>query len=215
MSDLSVSPSLGQSPSQNQSPIPRGHYTIYTPEQKAAIAKYAVEKNLKEACDKFSEEYGIKVKESTARQFKKAYFDELNQGKRPEEIKALRGKRRGRPARNRRNSLSVMTPTTPNDAPNAPAPILTEMATFKSEDNPASFSNDEHISFTMDTPITMVTTMSSDEMDEKVTGSVYGLGEMVIPTCVSEGACISIPYTIFPEALVTPRILPSFKKKKL
>lgn len=176
-----------QNASQNQSPITRGHYTIYTPEQKAAIAKYAVEKNLKEACDKFSEEYGIKVKESTARQFKKAYFDELNQGKRPEEIKALRGKRRGRPAKNRGTvPVPIMTPATPTDVP---VSILTEITTPISEDNPTSFSSDDPISFSMDNPMTMVTAMSSDEMDE-VTGSVCAqlVGEMAIPTCVTVGA---------------------------
>lgn len=79
---------------------PRGHYTIYSPEQKAEIGRYAAEHgNLKAVCAKFSAEYGIEVKESTARQFKKAYFMELSEGKNPEQITALRGKKRGRPSK--------------------------------------------------------------------------------------------------------------------
>ena len=79
---------------------PRGHYTVYTPEQKAEIGRYAAEHgNLKAVCTKFSEDYGIEVKESTARQFRKAYFSALNEGKEPDQIKVLRGKKRGRPSK--------------------------------------------------------------------------------------------------------------------
>lgn len=192
--DLSEPPNLAHD-SQIQLPSTRGHYTIYTPEQKAAIAKYAVEKgNLKLACDKFSEEYGIKVKESTARQFKKAYFDELNLGKRPEEIKALRGKRRGRPAKNRGNTpvktLSTSFPgiiVTPDDVP---IPISTDISTPVSEVSPNSFSSNAPISFTTDAPITTVTALSPEEMDEKVVGSEYAqmVGEMAISTCITVSA---------------------------
>lgn len=78
----------------------RGHYTIYTPEQKAEIGRYAAEHgNLKAVCTKFTEEFGIEVKESTVRQFKKAYFIQLNEGKDPDQITALRGKKRGRPSK--------------------------------------------------------------------------------------------------------------------
>ncbi len=82
------------------SPGNRGHYTVYSPEQKAEIARYAAEHgNLKAVCEKFSEEFGIEVKESTARQFKKAYFVQLNAGKDPDQITSLRGKKRGRPSK--------------------------------------------------------------------------------------------------------------------
>ncbi len=83
-----------------RSPGNRGHYTVYTPEQKAEIGRYAAEHgNLKSVCTKFSEELGLHVKESTVRQFKKAYFIQLNEGKEPDQIKALRGKKRGRPSK--------------------------------------------------------------------------------------------------------------------
>lgn len=86
-------------PEAKQSPG-RGHYTVYTPEQKAVIGRYAVEHgNLKAVCSKFSQELGIEVKESTVRQFKKAFFIQLNEGKDPDEITALRGKKRGRPSK--------------------------------------------------------------------------------------------------------------------
>ena len=86
-------------PGAKQSPG-RGHYTVYTPEQKAVIGRYAVEHgNLKAVCSKFSQELGIEVKESTVRQFKKAFFIQLNEGKDPNEITALRGKKRGRPSK--------------------------------------------------------------------------------------------------------------------
>ena len=83
-----------------QSPTTRGHYTVYTPEQKAEIGRYAAEHGkLKAVCAKFSEELGIDVKESTVRQFKKAYFAQLNEVKDPSQITALRGKKRGRPSK--------------------------------------------------------------------------------------------------------------------
>ena len=83
----------------------RGHYTVYTPEQKAEIGRYAAEHgNLKAVCAKFSEDFGIEVKESTVRQFKKAYFTQLNEGKDPDQITALRGKKRGRPSKAAANS---------------------------------------------------------------------------------------------------------------
>jgi hypothetical protein len=75
----------------------RGRYTIYTPEQKAEMGRYAAEHGLKAVCAKFSQELGIAVKESTVRQFKKAYLMQLNEGKDPDQITALRGKKRGRP----------------------------------------------------------------------------------------------------------------------
>lgn len=81
-----------------QSPGNRGHYTVYTPEQKAEIGRYAAEHgNLRAVCTKFTEEFGIEVKESTVRQFKKAYFVQLNDVKDPDQITALRGKREADP----------------------------------------------------------------------------------------------------------------------
>lgn len=100
-----------------QSPGNRGHYTVYTPEQKAEIGRYAAEHgNLKTVCTKFSEEFGIEVKESTVRQFKKAYFIQLNEGKDPDEIKALRGKKRGRPSK-------VGLPAAPSKPTDTPASV--------------------------------------------------------------------------------------------
>lgn len=73
----------------------RGHYTVYTPEQKAEIGRYACEHgNFKAICAKFSDEFGIEVKASTVRQFKKAFLNQRKEGK---EVTALRGKKRGRP----------------------------------------------------------------------------------------------------------------------
>ncbi len=180
-SDSSYRDSLSNTPDSNtnahqnnsQSVTSRGHYTIYTPEQKAAIAKYAIEiGNLKMACDKFSEEYGINVKESTARQFKKAYFDELNQGKRPEDIKALKGKRRGRPAKNR-----ISTPMNP---PGLGVPAthgifstrvdgIAELSAPMSEDSPNSYA--EAVTYGSAVPI--ATVIAPDDMEEKVAGTEY------------------------------------------
>lgn len=96
---------------EKQSPGNRGHYTVYTPEQKAEIGRYAAEHgNLKAVCSKFSEEFGIDVKESTVRQFKKAYFMQLNEGKNPDQITALRGKKRGRPSKVGLSSSGPMQP---------------------------------------------------------------------------------------------------------
>ena len=99
---------------EKQSPGNRGHYTVYTPEQKAEIGRYAAEHgNLKAVCSKFTEEFGIEVKESTVRQFKKAYFIQLNEGKNPDQITALRGKKRGRPSK-------VGLPSTPTKTASSP-----------------------------------------------------------------------------------------------
>lgn len=98
----------------------RGHYTIYTPEQKAEIGRYAVEHHsLKAVCSKFSEEFGIEVKESTVRQFKKAYSNQLNEGKSPDQITALRGKKRGRPSK-MSVSASASSSTAPSSTPRTP-----------------------------------------------------------------------------------------------
>jgi len=171
---LAATPDAQHTPQNHASqPVSRGHYTIYTPEQKAAIAKYAIEiGNLKMACDKFSEEYGINVKESTARQFKKAYFDELNQGKRPEEIKALRGKRRGRPAKNRIN-----TPLKPHGylGTNTSHPVFTmdsypELSTPMTEDGPNSYVEP---AATYSTSVPIATVVAPEDLEEKIPGTEY------------------------------------------
>ena len=101
----------------NQSPGNRGHYTVYTPEQKAEIGRYAAEHgNIKAVCTKYSEELGLEVKESTVRQFKKAYFIQLNEGKEPDEIKALTGKKRGRPSKVGLSSLHSSSSSTASEA---------------------------------------------------------------------------------------------------
>lgn len=98
----------------------RGHYTVYTPEQKAEIGRYAAEHgNLKAVCTKFSEEFGLEVKESTVRQFKKAYFIQLNEGKDPDQITALRGKKRGRP-----KGAGLPASSTPNSASASTVPVV-------------------------------------------------------------------------------------------
>ena len=82
-----------------QHQTPRGSYTTYTPEQKAIIGRYAAEHGNSKAVQKYSAELGISVKESTVRQFKKAYYLQLNEGKDPDDIKAIPNKKRGRPSK--------------------------------------------------------------------------------------------------------------------
>lgn len=78
---------------------PRGSYTTYTPEQKAMIGRYAADHGNAKAVQKFSSELGVSVKESTVRQFKKGYYLQLNEGKDPDDIKAIPNKKRGRPSK--------------------------------------------------------------------------------------------------------------------
>lgn len=82
-----------------QHQTPRGSYTTYTPEQKAMIGRYAAEQGNSKAVQKFTSELGVSVKESTVRQFKKAYYLQLNEGKDPDEIKSIPNKKRGRPSK--------------------------------------------------------------------------------------------------------------------
>lgn len=82
-----------------QHQTPRGSYTTYTPEQKAVIGRYAAENGNAKAVKKYSSELGVSVKESTVRQFKKAYYLQLHQGKDPDEIKSIPVKKRGRPSK--------------------------------------------------------------------------------------------------------------------
>lgn len=115
---------------EKQSPGNRGHYTVYTPEQKAEIGRYAAEHgNLKAVCSKFTEQFGIEVKESTVRQFKKAYFIQLNEGKNPDQITALRGKKRGRPSK-------VGLPSTPTKVAGSPVVSNNTSSTSISDTTP-------------------------------------------------------------------------------
>lgn len=82
-----------------QHQTPRGSYTTYTPEQKAAIGRYAAEHGNSKAVQKYTAELGVSVKESTVRQFKKAYYLQLNEGKDPDDIKMIPNKKRGRPSK--------------------------------------------------------------------------------------------------------------------
>lgn len=82
-----------------QHQTPRGSYTTYTPEQKAMIGRYAAENGNSKAVQKYTTELGVSVKESTVRQFKKAYYLQLNEGKDPDDIKAIPNKKRGRPSK--------------------------------------------------------------------------------------------------------------------
>lgn len=82
-----------------QHQTPRGSYTTYTPEQKAMIGRYAAENGNSKAVHKYTAELGISVKESTVRQFKKAYYLQLNEGKDPDDIKMIPNKKRGRPSK--------------------------------------------------------------------------------------------------------------------
>ena len=82
-----------------QHQTPRGSYTTYTPEQKALIGRFAAEHGNSKAVQKFTQELGVCVKESTVRQFKKAYYLQLNEGKNPDDIKMIPKKKRGRPSK--------------------------------------------------------------------------------------------------------------------
>lgn len=72
-------------------------YHLYSPEQKATIAKYAVQHGNTKAATRFTKELGIIVPESTIRTFKKAYYARLSEGKQPDEITEIPLRRRGRP----------------------------------------------------------------------------------------------------------------------
>ncbi len=61
------------------------------------IAKYTCENGNKAAVEKFSDELGHKVSESSVRNMKKAYLEKLKLGKDPDSIKSLPHASRGRP----------------------------------------------------------------------------------------------------------------------
>ena len=85
-------------------------YHLYTPEQKATIAKYAAEHGNTRAANRFTKELGIIVPESTIRTFKKAYYAKLSEGKQPEDITEIPLRRRGRPRKEEVKGSSTPTP---------------------------------------------------------------------------------------------------------
>lgn len=83
-------------------------YHLYTPEQKATIAKYAAEHGNTRAANRFTKELGIIVPESTIRTFKKAYYARLSEGKQPEEITEIPLRRRGRPRKDEAKGVALI-----------------------------------------------------------------------------------------------------------
>ena len=71
-------------------------YTHFTPEQRAKIAKYAVQCGNMAATRHFSQEFPT-LGESTVRVFKKQYQEEIKKKGTEEEISSLPKKKRGRP----------------------------------------------------------------------------------------------------------------------
>ena len=74
----------------------RGFYQSYTPEDKARIARFAIEHGIAKAVRHFSQELNKKLRESTVREFKKRYLSQT-QGKNVEFITEIESKPRGRP----------------------------------------------------------------------------------------------------------------------
>ena len=78
---------------------PRGSYTKYTPKQRAEIGKYALENGNERARRHFSVQFP-KLTESTVRNFKKCYKEELDKQRKeliPRPVKEIEPKTRGRP----------------------------------------------------------------------------------------------------------------------
>ena len=69
----------------------RGSYMKFTPEQKAQVARYALESGNKRAIVKYSKQWGVDLKESTVRTWKTKYTEGLRKRKptEPLPIKAL------------------------------------------------------------------------------------------------------------------------------
>ena len=86
-------------PSPAKKKNPRGSYTKYTPKQRADIGKYALENGNERARRHFSVRFP-KLTESTVRNFKKSYKDELDKQRKqliPQPVKEIVPKTRGRP----------------------------------------------------------------------------------------------------------------------
>ena len=77
----------------------RGSYMKFTPEQKAQVARYALESGNKRAIVKYSKQWGVDLKESTVRTWKAKYTKGLWKRKttEPLPIKALPDQKQGRP----------------------------------------------------------------------------------------------------------------------
>ena len=75
------------------------HYMKFTPEQKAQVARYALESRNKRAIVKYSKQWGVDLKESTVRTWKTKYTEGLRKRKptEPLPIKALPDRKQGRP----------------------------------------------------------------------------------------------------------------------
>ena len=82
-------------------------YHLYSPVQKADIAKHAAQHGNRSAATYFTRELGIVVPESTIRTFKKAYYAKLSEGKQPEEITEIPLRRRGRPRKSEGDDKST------------------------------------------------------------------------------------------------------------
>ena len=76
----------------------RGPYMKFS-EQKAQVARYAMESGNKQAIWRYSKEWGVDLKESTVRSWKSKYEDEVRKRKptEPLPIKALPNRKQGRP----------------------------------------------------------------------------------------------------------------------
>ena len=77
----------------------RGSYMKFTSEQKAQVARYALESGNKRAIVKYSKQWGVDLKESTVRTWKTKYTEGLRKRKPTERlpIKALPDRKQGRP----------------------------------------------------------------------------------------------------------------------
>ena len=77
----------------------RRSYMKFTPEQKAQVARYALESGNKRAIVKYSKQWGVDLKESTVRTWKTKYTECLRKRKptEPLPIKALPVRKQGRP----------------------------------------------------------------------------------------------------------------------
>ena len=77
----------------------RGPYMRFSPEQKAQVARYAVESGNKRAIIRYSKLWGVDLKESTVRTWKAKYGEKLRKrrGIDPTTIKELPSRKQGRP----------------------------------------------------------------------------------------------------------------------
>ena len=105
-------------------------YHLYTPEQKATIAKYAAQHGNTRAANRFTKELGIIVPESTIRTFKKAYYAKLSEGKQPDEITEIPLRRRGRPRKVEGDAKAVRSTPVKVTGPRAEVVQIAETPAF-------------------------------------------------------------------------------------